>query len=79
VGCLDATNTADYDAAPTEAVAQEKCSDFAVRFWSRSPDTDELASCVEVATQHTTAEPEPRRKWAYVCSTVLTSAPFLTY
>lgn len=79
VGCLDVTNTADYDAAPTVGLAQDKCNAFAARYWSRAPDTDELQSCVEVATQHTGQEPAARRKWAYVCATVLSSAPFLTY
>jgi hypothetical protein len=79
VGCLETTNSAAYDDLPTEAIAQEKCSEFATRFWSRSPDTEELQSCVQVATMNTSAEPQPRRKWAYVCASVLSAAPFLTY
>jgi hypothetical protein len=79
VGCLDATNTAAYDDLPTEALAQEKCGAFATKFWSRSPDSEELRGCVQVATMNTAQEPQPRRKWAYVCASVLSSAPFLTY
>lgn len=79
VGCLGATDSADFDALPTEAIAQDHCRAFAAKFWSRAPDQEELHSCVEVATGHTGQEPSPRRKWAYVCAAVLSSAPFLTY
>ena len=79
VGCLDVTATADYDDVPDAANAPEKCTAFAERFWSRTPDADELSNCVEVATTAVGQEPQARRKWAYVCASVLSSAPFLTY
>ena len=79
VGCLDFTNTADFDAAPEVASAEEKCTAFAKRFWSRSPDTDEVQACVDVVVNGTSRETQVRRKWAYGCAAVLSSAPFLTF
>lgn len=79
VGCLAATNTVDYDAAPTPANARVHCSEFAHRFWSRAAAADELDACVALVTTQTTEEPAARRKWAYACASVLSSASFLTY
>lgn len=79
VGCIDFTNTADFDAAPDAVNAEMKCTEFAKRFWSRSPDTEEVQACVDVIVSGTARETQPRRKWAYGCSAVLSSAPFLTF
>jgi hypothetical protein len=80
VGCLSLTATgAEYAAAPNLASANENCQKFARRFWSRSAAQDELDGCVKVAVGGTGAEPDARRKWAYTCASVLSSAPFLTY
>lgn len=78
-GCLELTNVAEYDAMPDATNSEEKCRAFAKRFWSRWPDGDELASCVDVMTTKVAAEPAARRKWAYGCAAVLSSAGFLTY
>ncbi|MBL8955597.1 MAG: hypothetical protein JNK82_32780 [Myxococcaceae bacterium] len=79
VGCLELTNTTDFDAAPDATNAPQKCTDFAKRFWSRSPDTEEVQACVDVLTNGTGRETVARRKWAYGCASVLSSAPFLTF
>jgi hypothetical protein len=79
VGCVDLTNSADYDAMPDNANAPDKCSAFARRFWSRSPDTEEVQACVDLVVGGTSRETQARRKWAYACSSVLSSAPFLTF
>ncbi len=79
VGCLNITNTADFDAVPDATNARAKCADFAHRFWSRTADTEELDSCVELVTTKTTEETQARRKWAYACASVLSSASFLSY
>ncbi len=79
VGCLDYTNSADFDAMPDATNAAGKCTEFAKRFWSRAPDTDEVAACVDVTVNGTGRESAARRKWAYGCATVLSSAPFLTF
>lgn len=79
VGCLDLTNTADFDAMPDATNAPAKCTEFAKRFWSRSPDRDEVQACVDVLVTGTSRETAARRKWAYGCASVLSSAPFLTF
>ena len=73
------TNSADFDVMPDATTAPIKCSAFATKFWSRDPDTDEVASCVDVALNGAANEPAARRKWAYTCASVLSSAPFLTF
>jgi hypothetical protein len=79
VGCLDLTNTADFDATPDATNAAVKCDAFANKFWSRAPDTDEVGACVDLVVNGTPNEPVARRKWAYACASVLSSAPFLTF
>ncbi len=79
-GCLTYTETdAKYAAAPTPQSAQQLCTEMERKFWSRTPTTGEVASCVDVATNGTASEPQARRKWAYACASVLTAAGFLTY
>src|SRR5207249_2846576 len=80
VGCLGLTaSDAQYGSAPDTTTATDVCGQFARRFWSRTAEPDELSNCVDVATSGSAAEPLPRRKWAYACASVLSSAPFLTY
>ena len=79
VGCLGATATAEYDVTPDATNAAGKCRAFAHRFWSRDANPEELASCIDVVTTKTSEEPAARRKWAYACASVLSSASFLTY
>jgi hypothetical protein len=52
---------------------------MAQKFWSRAPSTGELSACVKTAVEDTTTETNPRRRWAYTCAGVMTSAGFLTY
>ena len=79
VGCLNVTATADYDVSPEPVVARTKCADFAHKFWSRAAAEEEIDACVLLVTTKTTEESQPRRKWAYACSSVLSAASFLTY
>jgi putative ABC transport system permease protein len=68
----------DADGSTSQQVAMVN-EEFARRFWSRSPDTAEVQSCVDLVTNGTNKETQPRRKWAYACASVLSSAPFLTF
>ena len=79
VGCLGVTATAEYDVMPDATNARTRCAAFAHKFWSREANTEELDSCVDMVTNKTSEEPAARRKWAYACSSVLSSASFLTY
>ena len=79
VGCLSETTKVEYDVMPDSINAREKCGEFAHRFWSRNANAEELDSCVDMVTTKTGEEPLARRKWAYACASVLSSASFLTY
>ncbi len=79
VGCLTFTAATEYDVVPNAENARLKCGSFAHRFWSREPNAEELDSCVEMVTTKTGEEPAARRKWAYACASVLSSASFLTF
>lgn len=79
-GCLTYTASATkWSAVPNANSAETECVAFAEKFWSRSPSADELATCVNVATVDSSIETDPRRRWAYSCAAVLSSAGFLTY
>jgi hypothetical protein len=49
------------------------------KFWSRNATPDEIAACVNVATVDASKETDAKRKWAYTCAAVMTSAGFVTY
>ena len=79
-GCLELTKTApEYAAAPTDVTAAAQCTKLARKFWSRTPTPEEITTCTTVATVDTAAETDVRRRWAYVCAPLLSSAPFLAY
>jgi hypothetical protein len=79
-GCLTYTATPpQYAAAPTAASAPTECAAMARKFWSRNATPDEIAACVNVATVDASKEADAKRKWAYTCAAVMTSAGFVTY
>lgn len=79
-GCLTYTQSApEFASAPDANSAATQCAAMARKFWSKTPGPQEIQPCVDVATTGATSEPDPRRKWAYACASVLTSAGFLTY
>jgi hypothetical protein len=78
-GCITYTAKPEFDATPDATNAPVQCSAMARKFWSKTPSPQEIQACVDVATTGAAAEPQPRRKWAYACASVLTSAGFLTY
>lgn len=78
--CTAATKTdAAFAAAPTAATAQTQCAAWARKAWSRTASPDELSACVDLATTKLADEPDARRRWTYVCASILSSAQFLTY
>jgi hypothetical protein len=79
-GCLTGTaNDAAYANAPDGNTAVANCAKWEQTFWNRTPTNDETAVCADFAVTQTTAESDPRRRWAYACATVLSSAQFLGY
>lgn len=69
----------NFRAMPTEETAKKFCQSLMRRSWSQSPSPEELNGCVELATKKLDAEPQPVRRWAYACASVLTSSHFLTF
>lgn len=79
-GCVALTKTApEYAAAPTAETATTVCTSLMRKAWSRSASPDEITSCTNLATKKLATEPDARRRWAYVCSSILSSSQFLTF
>lgn len=79
-GCAAFTKTApEYAAAPTATTAGQVCASLMRKAWSRSASPDEIASCTALATAKLNDEPDARRRWTYVCASVLSSSQFLTF
>ena len=79
-GCAVFTKTApEYAAAPTAETAKTVCGTLIRKAWSHSASPDEIAACSDLAINKLAAEPDARRRWAYVCSSILSSSQFLTF
>ncbi len=79
-GCGALTKTApEYGAAPTAETATTVCTALIRKAWSRSASPDEIASCINLATKKLQTEPDARKRWTYVCSSILSSSQFLTF
>ena len=79
-GCLKYTATPpEFAAAPTDATATTNCTSMMRKFWSRTPQPAEVSACSKFATTGLDKEPDAKRRWTYVCSSVMTSTRFLTY
>jgi hypothetical protein len=76
---LELANAPESAAAPTADSAQTYCTTTMRKAWSRSPSPDEIQACTDLATQKLGAEPDPHRRWAYICASILSSSNFLTY
>lgn len=77
--CYDTMTQAEYQAAPTAATATAKCSELARKYWMRTPTTEEVTACSDLAVTGLATEPAPRRRWAHACASLLTSTGFTTY
>lgn len=79
-GCLTYTRgAADLAAAPTPASAQAECTRLMRKAWSRSPSPEEVAGCTDLAVTKLASQTDIPKRWAYVCSSILSSSQFLTY
>jgi hypothetical protein len=79
-GCLTYTQTpAEFGVVPAAATAATKCTEMARTFWSRTASPDQIAACVDIAVTGSAKETDARKRWAYACASVLSSAGFLTY
>lgn len=79
-GCLVyAAANPDMKAAPTAESAKTQCTSFMRKAWSRTPSPEEIESCTDLAVEKLGTEPDPARRWAYVCASILSSSQFLTF
>ena len=79
-GCLGYTQTPpDFAAAPSPTTATAQCTAMMNKFWDMTPSPDQVSACTKFATTGVASEKDPRRQWAYVCASVLTSTRFLTF
>ena len=78
-GCRAYTATdARFAAEPTEESAQKECASLMRKAFSRTPSPEETGSCAALSKE-LSKEPDPRRRWAYICASVLSSTRFQTF
>ncbi len=77
--CTMHTTETTFATVPDESSATTYCTTTMRKAWSRSPSPEETGACVELATKKLDAEPDPRRRWSYVCASILSSSHFLTF
>jgi hypothetical protein len=65
--------------APNADTAKTFCSSLMRKAWSKTAQPAEVDGCVELATKKLETEPDVRRRWAYVCASILSSSHFLTF
>lgn len=79
-GCLAHVKTpAEFGAPPNGDSAKTFCSSLMRKAWSKTAQPPEVDGCVELATKKLESEPDVRRRWAYVCASILSSSHFLTF
>jgi hypothetical protein len=79
-GCLQYTKTAaDFAAAPTTETATTACTSLMRKAWSKTPAPEEIDACTTLATTKLASETNVRRRWTYVCASILSSSQFLTF
>ncbi len=79
-GCSALTKAgAEYAAAPTNESAATVCKSLIRKAWSRSASPDEITACSTLAVTKLATEADARKRWAYVCASVLSSSQFLTF
>ena len=78
--CTAYTATAtQYAAAPTAESATAECTTLMQKAWNRSPSPDEIGACRDLAVTKLASVKNARLRWAYACSSVLSSTQFLTF
>lgn len=78
-GCGAYLQGTEFGTAPTAESAREFCGTLARKAWSRTATPTELDACASLATDKLGEEPDARKRWSYVCASVLSSSNFLTY
>jgi hypothetical protein len=79
-GCLAyVKSNPAFAAAPTAESAKTECSTLMRKAWNRSPSPAEIDGCANLATTKLADEPDVAKRWAYACTSVLSSSHFLTF
>lgn len=79
-GCLQfVEKDPAFSDAPSADSAAAQCKTMARKFWSRAATDDEVNACAQVALTDSSSEPDPKRRWAYTCASLLSASGFLTY
>lgn len=68
-----------FAAAPTAESAKTECTTLMRKAWNRSPSPAEIDGCANLATTKLADEPDVAKRWAYTCTSVLSSSHFLTF
>jgi hypothetical protein len=55
----------------------QDCAQLQRKIWERTPTPDETTACEDFVNG--LAEPDPKRKWAHACASIMSSAGFTTY
>lgn len=78
--CVEYTKSgAAFAAAPTAESARSECEGLMRKAWSRAPSPEETDACADLAVTGLADETDARRRWAYVCASVLSASQFLTF
>lgn len=67
----------EFQSVPTPEAAEPICAQLMEHAWRRVPEPEELEACVNLAIEGTSPEPDPVRRWAYVCSSVFASVEYI--
>jgi hypothetical protein len=79
-GCVAYAKAApDLKAAPTPESAKAECTRLMRKAWNRTPSPEEIQGCTDLAMTKLASQTDVSRRWAYVCSSVLSSSQFLTF
>jgi hypothetical protein len=79
-GCLAYVKSKPaFAAAPTAETAKTECSTLMRKAWNRTPSPAEIDGCANLAVTKLADEPDVAKRWAYACTSVLSSSHFLTF
>jgi hypothetical protein len=68
-----------FAAAPTAESAKTECTSLMRKAWNRSASPAEIDGCANLAVTKLADEPDVAKRWAYACTSVLSSSHFLTF
>jgi hypothetical protein len=68
-----------FAAAPTAESAKTECTSLMRKAWNRSASPAEIDGCADLAVTKLADEPDVAKRWAYACTSVLSSSHFLTF